>query len=327
MFHEAAHSLVTGLLAILGDSLYPLMFATFGAAVILKGLAAYTVRRQQWFAREFEKRIIKYLDNKDPHRKDSFYVTTKRLLERTYYETYEVRGIMQRRNLDYISSPMDRLFAIQHGCARFVKDTLKEIRYLKNDKDSPRFHEISKTVISGNPAFGKLFGWIPLGPLNDLLNLLPGLFIIAGIFGTFLGIMQGLPELGNLDLKDPESSKLVMDTFLLKISYSIAASVSGIFFSVLLSVMYSLAQVEKTFVRIVDTYDRCLERLWESSENNVVPLDIAAFDEHKDPLDALAQLAVEKEVITTKWAKRLGSDEQHGKNAASSESEITKKAS
>ncbi len=321
IFQSAADGVVSGLVNVMADGIYPMMFVGFFATVFLKLLVVYTIKRQQWFSREFEKRIVRHLDrfNHEESEKISFYLSCKRLLERTYYELFEVRGIMQRRNMDYISSPLDRLFAIQHGCARFVKDTLKEIRFLKHKGDNPRFLEISKTVMGNNPAFSKLFGWIPLGPLNELLNLIPGLFIIGGIFGTFLGIMQGLPELGNLDLKNPEASKVVMDTFLIKIAFSIGTSVIGIFFSVLLSVMYSLIQVEKVYMKVVDTYDRCLTRLWEISTDNIVPLNLASFDEHKDPLDALAQMAVEKEATTTKWAKRLGGSE--------SDEVITKKAS
>jgi len=322
MLQNAAHVFVTQLLGVLGNALYPLMFLTFGTAVVLKLLVVYTIKRQRWFAKEFEKRLLKYLDHTEQNEHQSFYLTTKKLLEKTYYEVFEVRGIMQRRNLDYVSSPIDRLFAIQHGCARFVKDTLKEIRFLKFNKETPRFLEISKTVVSGNAAFSKLFGWIPLGPLNDLLNLLPGLFIIAGIFGTFLGIMQGLPELGNLDLKNPDASKIVMDTFLLKISYSIASSITGIFFSVILSILFSLSQAEKTFVKLVDTYDRCLTRIWESSDNNNVPSNIEAFDEHKDPLEALAQMAVDKEFNSSKWSKRLNDKSYEG-----NEGDRNKKAS
>ncbi len=323
IFQNIAEGIVNGLVNVLSDSVYPLMLIGFVVTLSLKLLVIYTVKRQQWFSREFEKRLIKHLDareNSTP--KGSFYLSCKRLLERTYYEVFEVRGIMQRRNLDYLSSPIDRLFAIQHGCARFVKDTLKEVRFLRHNGDNPRFLEISKSVMSGNPAFSRLFGWIPLGPLNDFLNLVPGLFIIGGIFGTFLGIMQGLPELGNLDLKDPEASKVVMDTFLLKIAFSIGTSVVGIFFSVLLSILYSTVQVEKLFVKIVDTYDRCLTRLWESCENNEVPLNVVAFDEHKDPVEALAQMAVDKEATSGKWAKRLGDESEQ-----SNEGEITKKAS
>ncbi len=292
---STAQALVDAVVSASSDLLFPLMFLGFGIALFLKSLVAFTIRRQQWFAREFEKRIVRHLESKELVRQGSFFVALKKLLERTYYELFEIRGIMMRRKLDYVTSPIDRLFAIQHGSALLVRDTMHEVKFLHKDRD-PHFVDVSKSVCSKNPCFGKLFGWIPMGPLNDLLNLIPGLFIIGGIFGTFLGIMEALPELSQLDLKDAEGSKIVMDTFLLKISFSISTSIVGIIFSVVLTIFFALMAPEKTFLKVVDVYTRCLTRLWEASETNEVPAKLEEFDEHRDPLEALAQLAVEKGV-------------------------------
>jgi hypothetical protein len=293
MLQNTAQALVDAVVSASSDLLFPLMFMGFGGALFLKSLVVFTIRRQWWFSKEFEKRLVRHLESKELIRQGSFFVTLKKILERTYYELFEVRGIMMRRKLDYVTSPIDRLFAIQHGAALIVKDTLHEVKFLHKDRDPP-FVDVAKSVCSKNPCFGRLFGWIPLGPLNDLLNLIPGLFIIGGIFGTFLGIMEALPELSMLDLKNADASKVVMDTFLLKISFSISTSIVGIIFSVALTVFYSLTAPEKTFIKVVDVYTRCLTRLWEASLTNDIPEKIEEFDEHRDPLEALAHLAVTK---------------------------------
>ncbi len=321
MLQGTAQALVDGVVALSSDLLFPLMFLGLFVAIIGKSLVVFTVRRQWWFAKEFEKRVVRQLEKKDLGRGGSFYINLKRLLERTYYNVFEVRGIMMRRKLDYITSPADRLFAIQHGCALLVRDTLHEVKFLNKSKDNPHFLDVSKSVCSRNPAFGKLFGWIPLGPVNDILNLLPGLYIIGGIFGTFLGIMEALPELSNLNLKDPEGSKLIMDTFLLKISFSISTSIVGIIFSVLLTVFYTMASPEKLFLRVVDLYNRCLTRLWESADSNDYNLPLDEFNEHKDPLEALAHMALEKELDVAHSA-----DKEDGRSQGES-GEENKKAS
>ena len=305
MLQNTAQALVNGLVSVMSDFLYPMLFAAFILTVILKGLVVYNVRRQWWFAKEFEKRVVRYTDKITNPQGKSFYMTCKRLLERTYYELFEVRGIMMRRKLDFVSSPIDRLFAIQQGCAWYVRDTLREIRHLRNRTENPRFLDISKTVNAANPCFGKLFGWIPIGPLNEVLNVIPGLFIIGGIFGTFLGIMEALPQLGQLDLKDPEASKIIMDAFLLKVSFAIRASIIGITFSVALTVYYATLTAEKLYIKVVDIYDRCLTRIWECSEHNDVPANLTAFNEHRDPIEALASLALDKEVAKSKHSDRF----------------------
>lgn len=185
MLQNYAQEIVDKIVYFTSEALYPVMFLTVGVTFVLKCLVIYTINRQAWFAREFEKRVIRFTDKVDSKQKLSFYMVAKRLLERTYYELFEVRGIMMRRKIDFVSSPIDRLFAIQHGCAWTVKDTLKEIRFLKYNSDTPRFLDISKTVNNANPCFSKLFGWASIGTLNNLLNIIPGLFIISGIFATF----------------------------------------------------------------------------------------------------------------------------------------------
>lgn len=298
---------IDAVVALTSDLLMPLMFLGFGITILLKGLVVFTVKRQWWFVKEFEKRSVRHLESKEVAHGGSFYMTAKRLLEKTYYQLFEVRGIMMRRKLDYISSPVDRLFAIQHGCALFVKDTLQEIRFLRKEKDNPNFLAVARSTCQKNPSFGKLFGWLPLGPLNDVLNLIPGLYIIGGIFGTFIGIMEALPELSHLDLKDVEGSKIIMDTFLLKVAFSISTSIVGILFSVTLTMIFTLLAPEKIFVKIVDLYDRCLTRLWELSETNNIPKEEQDFDGNKDPLEALAQLALEKGIFEAEKQHRKDS--------------------
>ena len=63
---------------------------------------------------------------------------------------------------------------------------------------------MTKNVFDNNPNFKKVMGVFPVQASHDVLNILPGIFIIGGIFGTFLGIMAALPELANMELSDVE---------------------------------------------------------------------------------------------------------------------------
>jgi hypothetical protein len=280
--------------------LYPIMGITFVFGIAARYLIYHTVKREDWFSREFSKRVQRFVESEDSHRSMSFYVTAKRLLERTYYELFEIRGIMKRRKLDYITTPADRLFLIQHGCAWFVRDTLKQIKFMKHEKSEPKFLEVSKAVFEHNPCFNKLFGLIPLNALNDVLNTLPGLFIMAGIFGNFLGIMEALPTLSGMDLSDPEGTKMIMDGFLLKVSFSVGASIVGIAFSIIFQIFNTICSPEKLFFDVVNRFDNTLGNLWNRCDNNTLPQQISEFDEHRDPIEALAELAIEKEIGSRK---------------------------
>ena len=269
--------------------------------VLIVGLAGrallyFTISRENWFAEQLEKRANLMFDHAENDTNLSFYGTMKRLLERTYYELFAVRSIMKRRRPDSVATLGDRIFLIQHGCARLVESTLRKIKFLRYDSQQPRFLDISKNVFESNPCFNKIFGVIPTTLVNDMLNILPGLFIVGGIFGTFLGIMQGLPGLGGMDLADIEGSKKIMDEFLLKAAYAMGTSVLGIVCSVTMTLANTALSAEKLFVSSVNRFEAVLNGVWVRCNHNKIPTNDTKFDEHKDSLEALAEQALDKEL-------------------------------
>ncbi len=278
------------------DFLLPTMSIVFFFGVIARALIWWTVKREYWFAVELEKRIQRYINSVEGTDDTSFFIVSKRLLEITFYELFEVRAIMKRRNPDMVMSWIDRVFLVQQGCARTVNDILRKIRYFKFDGDTPKFLELTKNVLQNNPCFNRIFGIIPMSGLNDLLNILPNLFIVGGIFGTFLGIMKALPELGGMDLSDAENSKMIMDTFLLKISFSMSTSIMGIVLSVSMTFINTFLSAEKQFVMTVENLTESLNTLWSISSNNDLPIGKKNLDEEEDPLLVLAEDVVSKEL-------------------------------
>lgn len=286
--------------------LLPGMLITFVAAVCLRLLVQYTVRRELWFATQFSKRVHNFLDAKDDDKLEdnSFFLSMKLILELTYYEIFMVRAIKQRRNWDYIDDIRDRIFLIQEGCARLVKETLRQVRHLKYQKERPRFIELTKNVFENNVCFKKVAGILPVQVTHDVLNLLPGIFIIGGIFGTFLGIMAALPELGNMKLEDVEGAKIIMDNFLKSIAFSMSTSIIGIIVSVAMTFVNTLLDPEKLFIKTVNKFENSMELLWDCCDNNVLPKDLPEFDKHIDPLDGrkIAQEDIERRILS----KRTG---------------------
>ncbi|MEK6579258.1 MAG: hypothetical protein AABZ55_08550 [Bdellovibrionota bacterium] len=281
----------------------PSMIVTFVGLIVTRFLIYYTVMRQETFTKEFEKRVHKFLEAAPRNEERSFFVIVKKIFEVTFYEMFEKRAIMKRRKLDYVTEPGDRLFMIHSGSARLVSDTLKEIKYLSYKNETPPLLEITKSVMGANPFFNRLFGIIPIGPVNDFLSMIPGLFIVAGIFGTFLGIMQALPELGSMNIRDPDSTKMVMDTFLARTAFSMGSSTIGILLSVIATTYNNFINPEKLFMRTVERLERCFFRVWIRCHNNLLPDEIPGFDENKDALEALAELAVDKELMRLSGTK------------------------
>lgn len=281
--------------------LIPSMLFLFAVAIVLRSLVYYTVKRQEWFAREFEKRVDTFLDERVPTSKVSFFIIAKRLLEKTYYELFRVRYHMKRRNPDLLLTMTDRFFLIQQGTAFFVRDLLKPLKHLKfNSANHPQLLSTTKKAFARNPSFSRVFGVCSGATLNDVINILPGVFIILGVFGTFLGIMNALPDLGNMDLEDIDASKAIMDQFLIKISFAMSTSLVGIVLSVVMSFMNAAMAPQKIFVSAVDRLEAALDCLWHLSSDNELPESIAKFDENRNPDEVLAEQALNEDLILGK---------------------------
>lgn len=295
MSQDLVQGIVDGVVVFATDLLMPAMGLFFILAASLRFLIYYTVKREDWFSKEFSKRVKKFMDARDERAEQSFYVICKRLLEITYYEVFEVRAILKRRNPDAIMTITDRVFLVQQGSARMVHDIQKQIRYLKWG-ERPKFIEISNSVLRNNPCFNKVFGIVPVGVFNDFLNTVPGLFIVGGIFGTFLGIMKALPELGGMNLSDVEGSKIIMDNFLLKISFSMSTSIIGIILSVSMSLINTFFSCEKVYMGTIERLENELDVLWNMSSSNKLPDEMNKFDSERDPIEVLSEDLIAKEL-------------------------------
>lgn len=281
------------------ELLLPFLTISFFTAIVLRTLVYWTVKREEWFVEQFELRMQRYFVNNGNKRVQSFSFTLKRILELTFYELFESRSIMRTRKTDNLMAPTDRLFLIQQGAAYLVRDTLKHTMSLRKDEmeeEKDELIEVSEQVLSHNASFSRLFGIFPIGTLNDFLNQLPGLFIVGGIFGTFLGIMKALPELQGMNPSDAEGTKLIMDAFLVKIAFSMSTSTLGILYSVVFTIFNSFVNPEKLFMNVVNRYQRALYTLWRKSQTNDMPQDLSSFNESRDPVEALAELALQKEL-------------------------------
>ncbi len=270
------------------------MAMVFVLAAIARWTIYYTVRRHDWFARQFEKRVHKHLETDAVLKSTgvSFYLMTKKLLERTYYETFAVRDRKSSENVDHIMSINDRIFLVKQGCAWLTKDLLKQIKYLKWSKETPKIQHITRATLNHNPCFNKLFGIFPIQGLNDLISMLPGLFVVAGILGTFLGIKGGLVQLGGMDITDVEGTKTIMDSFLHEIGFAMASSIVGISFSLSLHVFNTIFSPDRVYSALVDRFENSLDLIWYRSDNNFLPSDVVDFNENRDPSDALAEEAL-----------------------------------
>ncbi len=278
-----------------------LMAAVFIVGVGMRWLIWFTVKRHEWFASQFEMRVARFIEHEKPGQAPdaSFYVLSKKMLERTYYETFAMRDRLKRRRGDKIMGAGDRVFLVKQGCAWMVKDILNQLKFLKWTEETPKLLQITRATFHHNPCFNRVLGVIPVAGANDLVAILPGLFVIAGILGTFIGIAGGLQELGGMNLQDLENTKNVMDRFLQEIAFAMKTSIFGIIFSLCMHVVNTTFSPERVYVSMVDRLETSLDLLWYRSNSNKFPANDEEFDEYRDPVEALAEDSVNHEVKRT----------------------------
>ncbi len=265
---------INKLLAISNEYLIPFMCISF-----VLGLAAtfslwFLKRSQLIYAKQIEKKIYMFLIDKEKTNmeietsKNDFYALIGSLMNVAHLELYEMKIQKMRRKLDYVTSMTDRMFLLIEGSNRLMKDVIMQSRYYDQTNDQPDFQEITTYAVRTNPAYNRLFGIFTNRSLSSILTLLPGLFVIGGIFGTFVGIMMGLPELTHMDLSDAVMTKKTMDAFLTNIAYSMNTSLVGIILCVCMNIFNSLFDADDLEDEFAEKLKSCLALTWREVLTN-----------------------------------------------------------
>lgn len=250
----------------------PIMLGSFVLGTLCRIFLYYYARAQNNFTLELEKRVRANLDmmgGDEMLRPHSFQVFLADMMDLTIFECFELKNSRQRKSTDQASGLADRLFLVSDGVKRISVDTKRLIRHLRREESAhSRLEVITRTVFDSNPYFNKMVGLFPVSLMHDLTSILPGLFIVGGIFGTFLNISHGLPELGNIDLTRPDEAKQIMDLFLLSVSQSMVKSIVGIFLSVVMSLLNTFFAPEKLYLSALGRFTDTLDMAWNETLTN-----------------------------------------------------------
>lgn len=141
----------------------------------------------------------------------------------------------------------------------------------------PNFTELTDRILEQDDEWNKLSGLIPVAPIARLNDIMPGLFVVFGIFGTFIGISMALPEIANIDFNNLDGSGDILTRFVLNVTYAMKTSIAGILFSLVMTFINTIAPVrgsrQKTFKKLAN----CFENIWytihgKQSADDVMPL-------------------------------------------------------
>jgi hypothetical protein len=262
------------------------MCIAFGIGLIAKYSLWFLKRSQLIYAKQIEKKIYVFLIDKEKtsfeieSSKNEFHSLIASLMNTAHLELYEMKIQKMRRKLDYVTSMTDRMFLLIEGSNRLIKDVTMQAKYHDQSNDRPDFDEITSYAVNTNPSYNRLFGIFTNRSLNSLLILLPGLFVIGGIFGTFVGIMMGLPELTNMDLSDAAMTKKTMDAFLTNIAYSMNTSPVGIVLCVCMNIFNSLFDADDLEDEFSEKLKSCLALTWREVLSNKKKKHLSSVNHH-----------------------------------------------
>lgn len=131
-----------------------------------------------------------------------------------------------------------------------------------NHKTPPNFHELTQRVLNQDRNWTKLMGVLPIDGISRLIDILPNLFIVFGVFGTFIGIAMALPEIAKIDFNNLEGSQQTLTSFVLNVTFAMKTSIAGIFFSLILTLLNTFFPIKEMRVRLFKKMENCFQSLW-----------------------------------------------------------------
>lgn len=153
---------------------------------------------------------------------------------------------------DYVKGDQSLFLGIKNESACF------------KSKFPPNFSELSDRILEKDDNWNKLLHFFPIGPISRLIDILPGLFVVFGIFGTFIGISMALPKIAQMDFNNLEASGEILTSFVLSVTYAMKTSIAGILFSVIMTLLNTIAPVKGMRNRTYKKISNCFENIWYS---------------------------------------------------------------
>jgi len=126
----------------------------------------------------------------------------------------------------------------------------------------PNFSELTQRILGQDSHWTTILKKLPIEGVSRLIDIMPGLFVVFGVFGTFVGISMALPEIAKIDFNNIDGSGETLAIFVKNTAYAMETSLAGIVFSVIMTVMNSLFPIKDMRSRIFKKVETALQTLW-----------------------------------------------------------------
>ena len=274
----------------ISGNLIPVMAVVLLVALAFRYVIFMSGKRDNTYFKTFSETVEKLLETDDKNEKIDnvdFWITqllhrvTSRLPDRNLrFKKFKEKGgndSFRNQHRESFSDFADGKRSIVHS----VKQNIDAFR----SPHPPNFHQLTLRILNQDKKWTTILGVVPLDKLSRMLDILPGLFIIGGIFGTFLGITAALPTIATIDLSKLDEAGPILNNFVANVAFSMNTSITGIICSVIMTVLNTLYPVVLVRNQVVKNLEHCFEFMWFRIHGEKIPLG------EKMMLDQLERIA------------------------------------
>ncbi len=128
----------------------------------------------------------------------------------------------------------------------------------------PSFSDLTAKVMENDEHWVKLFGFFRIEGVSRIIDILPGIFIVMGILGTFIGISLALPQIGNINFDNIAESGNILSAFVDSVTFAMSTSIMGIVCSIIMTFLNTLYPISDMRDEVFKSVSNTFENLWYS---------------------------------------------------------------
>ena len=247
------------------NHLIEMMTAVCFIALIMRVVAHRTNRSNQAYFNAFAHSVIKHLEEEEAKREsvqdvdvwlENMLDTVKEHLPDRSLRFKKSSNLRSESLTDYTDGKKSVVLAIKQQ-----SDALKS-------PYPPNFNEMADRVLNQDKKWHSILGFLPIDGLNRALDVLPNLFVVGGILGTFVGITISLPLIAAIDITKLAEAGPILNKFVAGVAFSMNTSIAGIVYSVLMTLVTALFPLNSIRDEVAKNFERAIEFMWYRIHGN-----------------------------------------------------------
>ncbi|MBF0441867.1 MAG: hypothetical protein HQK54_08190 [Oligoflexales bacterium] len=253
-------------------NLIPIMFSVLCLALFLRYLAYRSGKMNQGYFNAFSRTLQKILEDESTTSEPIYDIDRwlSQVLDKVAHHlpnrSFRFMGKVRKQKEESIADRM--LNKKDEALKTYVEGKKLTIASVKQQVDAfrsphpPDFHEITRRVLDQDMGWRKIARILPVDALSRSFDILPGLFVVGGIFGTFIGITSALPKIASIDLNKIHEAAPILNSFVTDLSFSMNASITGIVCSVVMTILIALFPLDTVRDDVMRNMDQSFEFMW-----------------------------------------------------------------